>query len=76
MDFENDPVPSSEPVLLVVQKIGADRFVVVSKVNPAFAVPPEPLRIRLPPEYTVRLRTGGTVGATEAFVSSTLLKSA
>ena len=32
MAFENAPVPSSVPVLFVVQLIGADRLVVVSQV--------------------------------------------
>jgi hypothetical protein len=44
--FEKAPVPSSVPVLFVVQTIGGDRLVAVSQVYPLFGVPLAPVRIR------------------------------
>ena len=52
MAFENAPVPSNAPVLLVVQITGEARFVVVSRVKPALGFPPAPVRIKFPPEIT------------------------
>ena len=75
MAFENAPVPFSVPVRFVVQMIGADKLVAVSKVYPPFGVPPVPIRIRLPPE-TTETPSVGIFGITAVAVSCTLSKAA
>jgi hypothetical protein len=60
MAFEKSPLASKFPTEFVVQRpIGVVKFVVVSQVYWPLAVPPLPVRMRLPPETTGGLTTGG-----------------
>jgi hypothetical protein len=62
MALENAPVPLNTPVVFVTQSAnGVATFVVLNKVYPPPAVPPLPVRIKLPPERVEALKEGGVV---------------
>ena len=58
--FENAPELSRVPVAFVVQTIGGARLVVLSHVYPPLGGPPAPVKIKLPPDWVIKV-TGGTV---------------
>lgn len=59
MLLEKLPLPSNVPVVLVVHSArGVARLVAVNQAKPAPAVPPEPARIKLPPETVLEVIVG------------------